>query len=73
MATHRRPTATPTPIELLMFSADEWAAPDDEASWQAFDRWKDARRAYHKQHPHSALGSVLEQMRFERQVLFGSM
>jgi hypothetical protein len=54
-----------------MFSDEEWAAPDDEASWQAFQRWQDARRAYSKTHPDSDLGSLLDQMRFERQVRFG--
>jgi hypothetical protein len=47
----------------LMFSEEEWASPDDEASWRAFE-WKVARRAYSKQHPDSALGSVFDQMRF---------
>jgi hypothetical protein len=42
-----------------MFSEEEWAAPDDEASWVPFEHWKDARRSYSKQHPDSELGSVL--------------
>jgi hypothetical protein len=68
VAMHRRPMAAPTPAELLTFSAEEWAAPEDGLEdWRAFERWKDARRAYSKQHPDSALGSVLDQMRFERQ------
>jgi len=69
MAMHRRPVATPTPAELLMFSAEEWADPDDGAeSWRAFERWRDARRVYGKAHPDSGLGTVLDQMRFERRV-----
>lgn len=60
MAMHRRPMAAPTPAELLMFSEEEWAAPDDEASWVPFERWKDARRSYSKQHPDSELVSVLD-------------
>jgi hypothetical protein len=51
-----------------MFAVEEWAAPDDGASWQAFERWKDARRVYSKAHPDSGLGSVLDQLRFERRV-----
>jgi hypothetical protein len=66
MARHRRPVSAPTPAELLLFSAEEWAAPGDEASWEAFRRWQDARRVYSKAHPDSALGSVLDQLRFER-------
>jgi hypothetical protein len=31
MARRRRPVSAPTPAELLMFSEDEWAAPDDGA------------------------------------------
>jgi hypothetical protein len=50
--------------ELLTFSAEEWAAPDDGLEdWRAFECWKDARRAYSKQDPDSALGPVLDQMR----------
>jgi len=51
-----------------MFDPAEWANPDDEASWQAFQRWQDARRAYGKAHPDSELGSALDRMRFERRV-----
>jgi hypothetical protein len=51
-----------------MFAEEDWADPDDGSSWQAFERWQDARRVYSKTHPDSALGSVLEQMRFERRV-----
>ena len=50
MEIHRKPVRMATPAELLMFSEDEWAAPDDEASWRAFERWKDARRSYCKAH-----------------------
>jgi hypothetical protein len=68
MARHRRPVAAPTPAELLTFSAELWAVPGDGLEeWRAFERWKDARRAYSRQHPHSALGGVLDQMRFERE------
>jgi hypothetical protein len=66
MARHRRPVSAPTPAELMLFSAEEWTAPGDEASWEAFRRWQDARRAYSRAHPDSALGSVLDQLRFER-------
>jgi hypothetical protein len=68
MARHRRPVSTPTPAELLMFSEEEWVAPGDEASWQALQRWQDARRAYGRAHPDSELGTVLTQLRFERQM-----
>jgi hypothetical protein len=47
----------------LVFFDVEWAASGDEASWQAFQRWQDARRAYSKAHPDSELGTVLDQMR----------
>src|SRR4029453_12240802 len=57
MARHRRPVSAPTPAELLAFSAAEWAAPDDDASWRAYARWQEARRAYSKAHPDSELGS----------------
>ena len=36
---------------------------------RGYRRWQDARRAYSKAHPDSELGSPLEQLRFERQVL----
>ena len=65
---HRRPVGVAVPAELLMFSEEDWADPDDEASWWAFRRWQDARRVYSKAHPDSALGSVLDQLRFERRV-----
>jgi hypothetical protein len=68
VAMHRRPVRSATPPELLMFDEGEWDDPDDGASWQAFRRWQDARRAYGKAHPDSELGSVLEQLRFERRV-----
>jgi hypothetical protein len=68
VAMHRKPLSVATPPELLMFSEEDWADPDDEASWQAFRRWQDARRGYSKAHPDSALGSVLDQLRFERRV-----
>ena len=72
MARHRRPvSASTTPAELLRFSAAEWAAPYDEASWQAYVRWQEARRAYSKAHPGSELGSVLDQLRFEHQMRRG--
>jgi hypothetical protein len=69
VARHRRPVRAVTPPELLVFSEDEWAAPDDGLeSWRAFGRWQDARRAYGKAHPDSELGSALVRMRFERRV-----
>jgi hypothetical protein len=70
VARHRRPVSVAVPAELLTFSADEWVAPD-VASWQAFSRWQDARRAYGKAHPDSELGTVLDQLRFERQMRRG--
>jgi hypothetical protein len=68
MAMHRRTVRVATPAELLMFSEGDCVAPDDEASWVAFRRWQDARRAYGKAHPDSELGTVLDQLRFERRV-----
>jgi hypothetical protein len=71
MAMHRKPAAAmPTPPELLVFRLEDWAAPEDGAEdWRGYRRWQDARRAYSKAHPDSELGSALEQLRFERQVL----
>ena len=69
MAMRRKPVRVPTPAELLAFSAEEWVAPGDEASWRAFERWQDARRAFGKAHPGSELGGVLAQMRVERRVM----
>ena len=66
MARHRRPVREPVPAELLLFSAEEWFAPGDEASWQAFERWTDARRVWVKAHPGSALGSMLDVLRGDR-------
>jgi hypothetical protein len=69
MARHRRPVSAPTPAELLTFTPEQWAAPGDGADgWRAVERWKEARRAYSKAHPDSELGSVLDQLRFERQM-----
>jgi hypothetical protein len=55
-----------TPAELLLFSAEEWIAPGDGSDVEAFQRWKDARRGFAAQHKDSELGSVLDQLRFER-------
>jgi hypothetical protein len=66
VARHRRPLSVAVPPELLTFRGDDWVAPGDEASWQAVERWKDARRAFSKAHPDSELGTVLDQLRFER-------
>jgi hypothetical protein len=69
VARHRRPVRAATPLELLMFDPAEWADPADGLEdWRAVERWKDARRAYSKTHPDSELGSVLDQMRYERWV-----
>ena len=71
MAMHRKPAAAmPTPPQLVVFRLEHWAVPDDGADdWRGYRRWQDARRAYSKAHPDSELGSVLDQLRFERQVL----
>jgi hypothetical protein len=69
VARHRRPVRAATPAELLVFSDEDWADPDDGLeSWRAFGRWQDARRAYGKAHPDSELGTVLDQLRYERRV-----
>ena len=66
---HRRSAGVATPGELLMFDPEEWVAPGDVSEEETFRRWKDARRAFAKEHPDSAgLGSVLDQLRFERRV-----
>jgi hypothetical protein len=58
-----------------MFSEEDWPGPEgpvpgsDGLDWDSpMQRWKNARRAYSKEHPDSELGSVLDQMRFERRV-----
>jgi hypothetical protein len=69
MARHRRPVRAATPADLFMFDPAEWVAPDDGSqSWRAYVRWQEARRAYSKTHPDSELGSVLDQLRYERRV-----
>ena len=66
MARHRRPLSAATPPELLTFSEEEWAAPGDGESWQAFQRWTEARHAWVKAHPDSSLGSMLDVLRGDR-------
>jgi hypothetical protein len=63
----------PVPAELLMFDPEDWPGPEGFVpgshglGWDSpVERWKNARRAYSKVHPDSALGSVLDQLRFER-------
>ena len=77
MAMHRRPATVAVPAELIMFDPEDWPGPEwvcewgglDGVSWDSpFRRWQDARRAYAKEHPGSELGSVLDQLRFERRV-----
>jgi hypothetical protein len=73
MARHRRPVHVPVPAELLMFDPADWPGPEgfvpgsNNLEWDApVQRWKNARRAYSKEHPDSALGTVLDQLGFER-------
>jgi hypothetical protein len=70
VAMHRMPPSVPVPAELVMFSPEDWPGADDETWVAAYVRWADARRAYAKAHPDSALGTVLDQLRFERRVRF---
>jgi hypothetical protein len=58
--------AAASPPGLLTFSEEEWAAPGDAESWQAFQRWTEARRAWVKAHPDSSLGSMLDVLRGNR-------
>jgi hypothetical protein len=58
-----------------MFDPVDWPGPEgfgpgsNNLEWDSpVERWKDARRAYSKAHPDSELGSVLDQMRFERRM-----
>jgi hypothetical protein len=62
MARHRRPFAVETPAELTYFSEGDWPGSGEDA----FRCWKEARRAFAAEHPDSTLGSVLDQLRFER-------
>jgi hypothetical protein len=73
VATHRRPVYEPVPAELLMFDPADWPGPEGRVpgsnglEWDSpMGRWKNARRAYSRAHPDSALGSVLDQLRYER-------
>jgi hypothetical protein len=68
MAMHRKPVGVPTPPELLVFRQEDWTG-SDEGWFPEYERWIEERRAYGKAHPDSALGSALDQLRFERQVL----
>lgn len=75
MAMHRRPPTLRTPPELIMFSEEDWPGPEgfvpgsNNLEWDSpFRRWQIARRAYSKEHPGSELGSILDQLRFERRV-----
>jgi hypothetical protein len=70
MAMHRKPVGVPTPPELLAFRQEDW--PGSDAGWfPEYERWIEARRVYSKAHPDSDLGSVLDQMRFERRTRMG--
>jgi hypothetical protein len=60
MAMHRQAPSTPTPAELATFSPDEWAAPGEPSWHEGFKRWKDARRAWIREHPDSDLGDYLD-------------
>jgi hypothetical protein len=72
MAMHRKPVVVPIPSELLIFRQEDWRGSDHEAEgWRCYRRWQDARRAYAKVHPDSDLGSVLDQLRFERRTRMG--
>ena len=69
VARHRRLPVVSTPPELLLLSEEDWPGANHEVSWvPAFQRWKEARRAFAASRPDSDLGSVLDQLRFERQV-----
>ena len=60
-----RPVVVP-PAELVEFDVEEWAVPDDHSSWQAFERWKDARHHWVKTHgKESILGGLVNVMREE--------
>jgi hypothetical protein len=55
--------------ELVRFREEEWAAPGDKSTWQAFERWTDARHAWVKTHgKESILGNLLHVMREEHKL-----
>jgi hypothetical protein len=75
VARHRRPLHVAAPAELLAFDPEHWAGTDGPVPgssglvWSTpFTRWQDARRAYARDHPGSELGTVLDQLRYERWV-----
>jgi hypothetical protein len=75
VARHRRPFSVAPPAELVMFDPADWPGPEgfvpgsNNLEWDSpFQRWTKARRAYAKEHPDSSLGTVLDQLRFERPV-----
>jgi hypothetical protein len=66
MAQHRFKVMKQPPAELVEFEPEEWTAPDDHTSWQAFERWKDARHHWVKTHgKESILGGLVNVMREE--------
>jgi hypothetical protein len=66
MATHRRPPLAAVPPEkLLRFDPDEWPAAE---WWQSLELWGQARMAFVKAHPGSALGSALDVLREQRRL-----
>jgi hypothetical protein len=72
VAMHRLPPAVKIPGELLEFSREEWAAPDDGTSWGLpFRRWQVARHAWVETHPDSILGDMLDAIRAEAQLKRG--
>lgn len=72
---HRRPVTVAVPAELIMFDEEDWSGYEGPVpgsgglDWDSpLRRWQDARRVYAKEHPGSELGTVLDQLRFERRV-----
>ena len=63
MAQRRLRSVVEPPAELVAFDVEEWAVSDDHTSWQAFERWKDARHNWVKTHgKESILGGLVNVM-----------
>jgi hypothetical protein len=69
VAQRRLRSVVEPPAELVEFDVEEWAAPDDHSSWQAFERWKDGRHQWVKTHGKEAiLGGLVNVMREEHEM-----
>ena len=70
MAQRRLKAVLEPPSSLVVFDPAEWTAHGDNASWQAFKRWKDARHKWVKDHgSETSLGDMIDVFRAEHDLL----